>query len=547
MDLRDVVMKREFRYSLQTGYLRQARPTAMKIALMLKGIFNFLRTRLQSMTKLQREMIPELVDRLIRKELADDEHRRIEIARLRESMDDFEWTMYQFENKDKQETPVDRQIFLREDLSEGNHQHISPKAEEFLNESKIQYDRNSLLFHEFCRETLKKEINLQDVFIDRDRGFYNTDYPGLISFDTVAGHSVTKNENNDIKLSKVLDKYLQEAERSNLWKNSSRMDYEYILKLFVEILEDVPIVNINGEKARKYSETLQALPPNFSKSKKYKGMSIKQIAKMNHSKTLSVDTYNKHVSAVSTFMNWAVNRCYISSNYFVGLKMRKNRAAREERNPFDKQDLRLIFSKDLYPVNEEDKPFRFWTPIIALFSGMRLEEICQLHLDDIRQENGIWVFYINDNDEKTLKNNNSARYVPIHRFLLNDLKLIKYRNSLLEKGESRLFPELRKDSDKTKYSKVVSSWFSNYKNRKLKLEGKKSFHSFRHTFLNQLKQSNVQPAYLSEIAGHTVGTITMDRYTGSYSPENLYHNAIKHLDYGIDLSHLTKSPLIEDL
>ena len=45
----------------------------------------------------------------------------------------------------------------------------------------------------------------------------------------------------------------------------------------------------------------------------------------------------------------------------------------------------------------------FWLPLIAVFSGMRQEEICQLRLEDVRQAEGIWVFDLREGDGRQLK------------------------------------------------------------------------------------------------------------------------------------------------
>ena len=47
------------------------------------------------------------------------------------------------------------------------------------------------------------------------------------------------------------------------------------------------------------------------------------------------------------------------------------------------------------------------------------------HLDDIRQEGDVWVFDINDKEEKRLKNMSSERLVPIHPQLIK-LGLLDY-------------------------------------------------------------------------------------------------------------------------
>ena len=85
---------------------------------------------------------------------------------------------------------------------------------------------------------------------------------------------------------------------------------------------------------------------------------------------------------------------------------------------------------------------KFWLPLIAVFSGMRQEEICQLSLEDVRETNGIAYFDINDRGARTLKNRTTVRRVPVHDELVR-LKLLRRVEALRGKREMRLFPELR--------------------------------------------------------------------------------------------------------
>jgi hypothetical protein len=48
-----------------------------------------------------------------------------------------------------------------------------------------------------------------------------------------------------------------------------------------------------------------------------------------------------------------------------------------------------------------------------------LGEICQLYVADIRQEDGIYIFDVNDDgDDKALKTASSRRKIPIHSELI---------------------------------------------------------------------------------------------------------------------------------
>lgn len=74
--------------------------------------------------------------------------------------------------------------------------------------------------------------------------------------------------------------------------------------------------------------------------------------------------------------------------------------AENKRDPFAMDQLRKLFIAPLYtgcqndrngwakPGNNVIRRARFWAPLIALFSGLRLNEICQLWSDDIIEIDG---------------------------------------------------------------------------------------------------------------------------------------------------------------
>lgn len=90
-------------------------------------------------------------------------------------------------------------------------------------------------------------------------------------------------------------------------------------------------------------------------------------------------------------------------------------------------DLNSIFSAPLYTGCVDDaKGFaksgpnvihgtRIWVPLIALWTGMRADEICQLDKKAIYRDDGIWAFDLYTNDEGALvKNKFSRRRFPIN-------------------------------------------------------------------------------------------------------------------------------------
>ena len=181
------------------------------------------------------------------------------------------------------------------------------------------------------------------------------------------------------------------------------------------------------------------------------------------------------------------------------------------------------------------KDAHFWLPLIALFTGMRLEEVAQLRCRDIKQVNGVWVIDVNMSDGNRLKNQNSQRLIPIHSALL-EIGLLDDANKTMASGCERLWPEFKRCKHGS-YSAGYSKWFGRYKNLIGITDPKKTFHSFRHTFIDQLKQIDVPDGKIQELVGHANHSITTGRYGKPYRP-NALKEIIDGLDYGLDLRKL---------
>ncbi|WP_123812188.1 site-specific integrase [Ottowia oryzae] len=130
-------------------------------------------------------------------------------------------------------------------------------------------------------------------------------------------------------------------------------------------------------------------------------------------------------------------------------------------------------------------PFEYWLPLLALYAGLRIEEAAQLHLEDLSCEDGIWFFDINSRREKSLKNDNAAREIPVHPELIR-LGLLKYREALRDSGYVRLFPELTYESA-SGYSGTASNKFTKmFAALGWPRDGTVVFHCFRHNANNAI-------------------------------------------------------------
>lgn len=138
--------------------------------------------------------------------------------------------------------------------------------------------------------------------------------------------------------------------------------------------------------------------------------------------------------------------------------------------------------------------------MIAMTTGARINEICQLGINDIKKEKNIWYYDLNDEEEtKSLKTIKSKRKVPIHSIVLEQgfLEFVKYMKS--QKSE-RLFTDLtyREDSN---YSQKPKNFYSEYIRDIGITDPKKTFHSFRHLFKQMMEKSKIRTEVQNAICG----------------------------------------------
>jgi len=296
-------------------------------------------------------------------------------------------------------------------------------------------------------------------------------------------------------LSQIIAEYCSVKVKEGAWTAKSEQENRAIYALFLKIVGDIDVSALNMKVAENYRNMLLDLPPNVSK---YGDKSLEEIVGLGL-KPMATTTVNKNLIRVATLFKWAVKFEKAEKNPFDGLTIKKKRKASEERDAFSKEDLHKLFSSPHWHEKKPLKPYYYWLPLIGLFSGMRIEEICQLHLEDIREDNrtGVWCFDINNKDEKKTKTPSSKRLVPIHPYLI-ELGLLEYVTHLQKKGKIRLFPELKRQRDG--YSQSASKWFGRLKKR---LGIEPVFHSFRHTVATTLKHKGHEENLVAELLGHS--------------------------------------------
>ncbi|WQN27719.1 hypothetical protein ULE26_21360 [Stutzerimonas stutzeri] len=122
---------------------------------------------------------------------------------------------------------------------------------------------------------------------------------------------------------------------------------------------------------------------------------------------------------------------------------------------------RKYLAGDLPKINQDAKPYRFWLLPLGLYTGARLNELCQLRVHDVIQDvHGVDLIDINDNGyNKSLKTGPSARQIPICSKLveMGFLNFVEERRQA-DGNDALLFNELSFDP-KHLYSRDPSRFF----------------------------------------------------------------------------------------
>lgn len=171
-------------------------------------------------------------------------------------------------------------------------------------------------------------------------------------------------------------------------------------------------------------------------------------------KGVSVPNMNTTLSLLSALFGFAVKRNLIEANPARGSQLKDVRRPREKRREFDEAALKAIFGSPIYTSNERPEGGAgeavYWLPLLALHTGARINELCQLHPDDVAQEgytdrrgkaHKAWVIRIEHDRAKgkRVKTEGSERRIPVHPDLIK-LGFVTYAQG--QAGKPLLFDRL---------------------------------------------------------------------------------------------------------
>jgi integrase len=307
-------------------------------------------------------------------------------------------------------------------------------------------------------------------------------------------------------------------------KKSTRLEFARGIDRFIELHGDLDVVQINRRHVREFRDAAQLVPT--GRSGKLLNATLPQLAEYSRAHPdvprIKPATVNKWLNCLGAVLNWSRKNGLIPdeapwSDPVSGMRLVEQRSSRQ---PWEPEELSLLFGSPIYVRGERPLGGKgeaaFWLPLLALFSGARLNELAPICADDVRVDGASGVNFITiiEDEEagRSVKTESSLRAVPIHPELVK-IGFLEFVDQVRESGgpSARLFPKLT-PGPKGGFGEAFSKWFGRYK-RDLGIDNPSSvFHSFRHGFKDALRAAGVNEDVNDALTGHTGGNAVARGY-----------------------------------
>ncbi|WP_339665600.1 tyrosine-type recombinase/integrase [uncultured Pseudomonas sp.] len=331
----------------------------------------------------------------------------------------------------------------------------------------------------------------------------------------------------------VLNRFLRETYYSPKSKMMITSRFEKLATVLTGERPDMKVSDLDEDAARILKAELPAMLRKNQRSA---------------SQGTNVETYYRLFNRIA---NEALNDNLISKPIKIKATRTKNSQISK---PFSDADLTCLYSGWPYQtankVDQDAHSYRFWLMPLALFTGGRLNELCQLRVHDIiRDVHGVDLISINDHGHrKSIKNEQSRRQIPI----CSALKALGFLDFVLERRQAEgedalLFPELTYHPTHL-YSRNPSRFFCGPRTGAGYIgehcphtrDGGWNFKSFRRTFALRLEASGIPTSTIAYLLGHRSGSsdVTAKHYLSTPLSVCMLEQIELGLTYQIDLSHI---------
>ena len=358
--------------------------------------------------------------------------------------------------------------------------------------------------------------------------------------------SASESEAAPVFLSRAFAKYAA-LHRRGTWTENTLKSHEPTIRLFRELVGedgastqatdreamDLPLQALTPDKLVKFLEEFWEYPTR--QGTRGTGNSAREILKKG-GKPQSRDNVFKQLGKVRQFLNFCVEKRWVGEQLIreidLVLKTDTDKARENARLaglvdggsadggylPFSDEELTSLFGS-AFGLHSKDNAARYWIPLIALHTGMRLAEISQLQPGDFIEVDRVMCIQVQPHkcalaksEQTRLKTAASYRAVPVHPALIQ-LGLLNHVAHQKASGKEWMWEGLIW-SEANQFGKYPGDDFKRLSVKtNVYMPRRKVFHSFRSTLSQELEAVGMDPGLVDRFIGHEVGSTRMKSYS----------------------------------
>ena len=310
-------------------------------------------------------------------------------------------------------------------------------------------------------------------------------------------------EKTSLLLSTLKREFLKHLEDREGVKVSSTDAYRANLDCFIFAMGDVHAVEVSHKTLQGFCETAMRLPVSWSYDAA-KGKSLEEVLSKAEGETeagekpkiLSRNLIRRALEVLKAAYQWAIDDDRLPKNFVMPFKKSLDVYIKAEEHkhkvPPTREDADRLCSMPAIRSGVIGKVAWGYMPLIARYTGMRLAEIAQLHVEDIKTEHGVLCIDV-CRDTKT---KSSQRLVPVCDKLIPHIKEL-----LAKKKGGRLFPDCG-DVKRGDYVKPAHEFSKRWNWSAKKIRPDLCFHAWRVYVNSEMAKAGVDLLDRERILGH---------------------------------------------